>query len=54
MKKNQFPIQPLVMPSPEKLKRMANEAAELMAGELQGYSIEQYKERFLIINYPLK
>ena len=49
-----IPIQPLVMPSPEKLKRMANEAAELMAGELQGYSIEQYKERFLIINYPLK
>jgi hypothetical protein len=49
-----IPIQPLVMPSPEKLKRMAKEAAELMAGELQGYSIEQYKDRFLIINYPLK
>ena len=49
-----IPIKPLVMPSPEKLKRLANEAAELMDGELQGYSIEQYKEQLLIINFPLK
>jgi len=49
-----IPIKPLVMPSPEKLKRLANEAAKLMEGELQGYSIEQYNDRFLIINYPLK
>lgn len=49
-----IPIKPLVMPSPEKLKRLANEAAELMEGELQGHSIEQYKDRLLIINFPLK
>ena len=49
-----IPIQPLVMPSPEKLKRLANEAAEIMEGELQAYNIEQYKDRFLIINFPLK
>ena len=49
-----IPIQPLVMPSPEKLKQLASEAAELMEGELQAYSIEQYKDRFLIINFPLK
>jgi hypothetical protein len=49
-----IPIKPLVMPSPEKLKRLVNEATELMDGELQGYSIEQYKDRLLIINFPLK
>ena len=49
-----IPIKPLVMPSPEKLKRQAIEAAELMEGELQDYSIEQYKDRLLIINFPLK
>lgn len=49
-----IPIKPLVMPSPEKLQRLANEAAELMDGELQGYSIEQYEDRLLIINFPLK
>ena len=47
-------IKPLVMPIPEKLKQLAIEAAELMDGELQGYSIEQYKDGSLIINYPLK
>ena len=49
-----IPIKPLVMPSPEKLKRLSNEAAELMEKELQDYSIEQYKDHLLIINYPLK
>jgi hypothetical protein len=33
---------------------LVNEATELMDGELQGYSIEQYKDRLLIINFPLK
>ena len=47
-------ITPLVMPSPEKLKRLAKDAAELMDGELQGYSIEQYRDGSLIINFPLK
>ena len=49
-----LPIKPLVMPSPEKLKSLAREAAELMDGELQGFSIEQYRDRLLIINFPLK
>jgi len=49
-----LPIKPLVMPSPEKLKKLAKEAALLMDGELQGYSIEQYQNRMLIINFPLK
>lgn len=49
-----IPIKPLVMPSPEKLKRLALEAAESMDGELQAYSIEQYKDRLLIINFALK
>lgn len=47
-------IKPLVMPSPEKLKLLATEAAELMDSELLGYSIEQYKDGYLIINFPLK
>jgi hypothetical protein len=49
-----IPIRPLVMPSPEKMKRLANEAAELMEGDLQDYSIEQYNDGLLIINFPLK
>lgn len=49
-----IPIKPLVMPSPEKLKQLAIDAAKLMDGELQGYSLEQYKDGFLIINFPLK
>jgi len=49
-----IPIKPLVMPSPEKLKKLAEEASQSMAGELQGYSIEQYIDGTLIINFPLK
>jgi hypothetical protein len=49
-----IPIKPLVMPSPEKLKNLAEEASQSMAGKLQGFSIEQYKDGFLIINYPLE
>jgi hypothetical protein len=49
-----IPIKPLVMPSPEKLKKLAKDATLAMAGELQGFSIEQYKDGFLIINFPLK
>jgi hypothetical protein len=49
-----LPIKPLVMPSPEKLKKLAQEAALLNDGELQDYSIEQYHNQLLIINFPLK
>lgn len=49
-----LPIKPLVMPSPEKLKKLAREAAQAMDAELQGYTIEQYRDRLLIINFPLK
>jgi hypothetical protein len=47
-------VTPLVMPSPEKLKQQAAEAAELMDSELLGHSIEQYMDGFLIINFPMK
>ena len=46
-------IKPLVMPSPEKLKRMAREAAKNMDAQLQDISIEQYKNKTLIVNFPL-
>jgi hypothetical protein len=49
-----IPIKPLVMPSPEKLKHLAAEAAQSMDGELQDFSIEQYQNNFLITNFPLK
>jgi hypothetical protein len=48
------PIKPLVMPSPEKLKNLAFEAAKEMNTELLNFSIEQYKGRSLILNFPLK
>lgn len=48
------PIKPLVMPSPVRLKKLAEEAAKSMNSELLGYSIEQYKNNSLVINYPLK
>ncbi len=47
-------LKPLVMPSPEKLKRMAREAAKTMEGQLQDISIEQYKDQTLVVNFPLK
>lgn len=49
-----IPIKPLVMPSPEKLKILATEAALKMNTELVNLSIEQYKDGALIISYPLK
>ena len=49
-----LPIRPLVMPSPEKLKRLAKDFAESMASGLDTYTIEQYKEQYLIINFPFK
>ena len=49
-----LPIKPLVMPSPEKLKKLTREAEQSMGAELQGYTIEQYRDRLLIINFPLK
>ncbi len=49
-----IPIRPLVMPSPEKLKKLAKEAAISMNSELASYSIEYYKDKFLITNFPLQ
>ena len=49
-----IPIRPLVMPSPEKLKKLAAEAASEMEGILMDFSIEQYKDQVLINNFPLK
>ena len=48
------PIKPLVMPSPEKLKKEAEAMAQSMNTELRGISIEQYQDNNLIINYPFK
>lgn len=48
------PIKPLVMPSPEKLKNLALEAAQEMDTELLYFSIEQYKDKSLILSFPLK
>jgi len=49
-----IPIKPLVMPSPEKLKKLALQAAIDMDSELAGFSIEYYADNLLITNYPLK
>lgn len=48
------PIKPLVMPSPEKFKHLALDMAKEMEAELAGFSIEQYDNQMLIINFPLK
>ena len=48
------PIKPLVMPSPEKLKTLALEAAKEMDTELLYFSIEQYKDKSLILSFPLR
>lgn len=49
-----IPVKPLVMPSPEKLKSLAEEMAENMTASLAGYSIEQYQDKTLVINFPFK
>ncbi|RLD23558.1 MAG: hypothetical protein DRI71_05040 [Bacteroidetes bacterium] len=49
-----IPIKPLVMPSPEKLKALALESAMKMDTELSDISIEQYKDKSLVLNFPLK
>jgi len=49
-----IPIKPLVMPSPEKLKTLALESASEMNTELTSFSIEQYRDKSLILNFPLK
>lgn len=47
-------VKPLVMPSPEKLQAMAEDFAKNMESSLAGYSIEQYHDGTLIINYPFE
>ncbi len=48
-------VQPLVMPSPEKIKKAAFNFAKKKNITLQNLSIEQYQENgFLIIEYPIK
>jgi hypothetical protein len=49
-----IPIKPIVMPNPEKLKALAEGTAEAMNTSLQGFSLEQYKDKSLILNFPLK
>lgn len=49
-----IPVNPLVMPSPEKLKKMAIDEAEKNQVSLVGYSIEQYRNRKLIVSFPAK
>ena len=49
-----IPISPLVMPSPEKLKGLAETMAVDMSSSLAGYSVEQYQDRTLVINFPFK
>lgn len=50
----EVPVKPLVMPSPEKLRKLAEEMAEQMESQLAGWSMEQYRGQKLIINYPIK
>lgn len=47
-----IPVRPLVMPSPEKLKRLAESMAADTGTLLAGYSIEQYQDKTLVINFP--
>lgn len=48
-------VQPLTMPSPEKIKAKAFELASKEEFELQGLSVEQYNEEgYLIIDFPIK
>lgn len=49
-----IPVRPLVMPSPEKLMGLAEDLAEEMNTTLKGYSVEQYQDKTLVINFPLK
>jgi hypothetical protein len=49
-----IPVKPLIMPSPEKLKGLAETMANDMNASLAGYSVEQYQDRTLIINFPFK
>ena len=48
------PINPLVMPSPEKLKKMAVDEATRMGRNMLGYSIEQYQNRQLVVSFPIE
>ncbi len=47
-------IRPLIMPTPEKLTRLAASKAAQMESTLAGYSIEQYVNDALIVTFPLK
>lgn len=49
-----IPVKPIVMPSPEKLRDQAVEMAIEMSTSLAGYSVEQYEDKMLIINFPFK
>jgi len=47
-----IPVKPLVMPSPEKLRGLAEALATDMNTSLAGYSVEQYQDKNLVINFP--
>lgn len=49
-----IPVRPLVMPSPEKLRDQAAVMAAEMQTTLAGYSLEQYQDKTLVINFPFK
>ena len=49
-----IPVKPLVMPSPEKLRGLAEDMAEQMNRALAGYSVEQYLDKTLVINFPFR
>lgn len=48
------PVQPLVMPSPEKMQGLAEDFAMNMQSTLAGFSIEQYQDKTLVINFPFE
>ena len=51
----EVPIKPLVMPSPEKVKKIAFDYAKQQKVELQNFSIEQYTDNgMLVVEFPVK
>ena len=51
----EVPIKPLVMPSPEKVKKIAFDFAKEQNLELQDFSIEQYSDNgMLVVEFPVK
>lgn len=49
-----IPVKPLVMPSPEKLSSLAEEFSNKMGTTLGAFSIEQYRDNTLIVNFPFE